>query len=570
MWSFFLLGIKEILKTFKKIFIVLVVFLSIILIFLNFISKNIPSQTIDPIKKNREEIYKIINDKTLNQTNEGKIMIFGYRLITCGLIGEGCTNNPDDGEKYFSKSVFGFISGLIILPYANPPASGVFWVYNTLQNAGFIPKTYAAEGIGLASLRPFMNVWKVFRDISYMILVLVLVAIGFMIMFRQKINPQTVITVENSLPKIVVSLLLITFSFAIAGFLIDLMYFLIVISISFLSQRNSFFNANEFIENYTNSRFTGLFAFWPKNRGNTFLNLGPAIVNILPLEINFLLRSVVAIAANYILLPQIINHLIKPILEGTKDTTEGVFGALGLSGGLQIPILGGLIKLLAYGPFVFTFGLIIGGIVFFAFPLLISLLILFTILFLVFRIFFLLFTTYIRILLMIIFSPIILLFEAIPGKSTFSWWIKNLFAEILTFPIVIVLAIVGYIIANTPATKSINLWQPPFLSDLNPDSFIILLGVGLVLIIPDLIKMVKEFLGAKGMPVGFGLGTFFAGVGAGWTGVTTFAQMGSSLGQLPFIGSWLSQQQWYKNVFGSPLSQQIVNSFAEAKKKGYI
>lgn len=43
-------------------------------------------------------------------------------------------------------------------------------------------------------------------------------------MFRVKISPQTVITIQNLLPKIIFALILITFSYAIAGFLMDLMY----------------------------------------------------------------------------------------------------------------------------------------------------------------------------------------------------------------------------------------------------------------------------------------------------------------------------------------------------------
>jgi hypothetical protein len=45
-----------------------------------------------------------------------------------------------------------------------------------------------------------------------------------MIMFRVKISPQLVISVQSALPKVVVALLLTTFSYAISGFMIDLMY----------------------------------------------------------------------------------------------------------------------------------------------------------------------------------------------------------------------------------------------------------------------------------------------------------------------------------------------------------
>src|SRR5258708_14361646 len=45
-----------------------------------------------------------------------------------------------------------------------------------------------------------------------------------MIMFRVKISPQVVVSVQSALPKIAIALVLVTFSYAIAGFLIDIMY----------------------------------------------------------------------------------------------------------------------------------------------------------------------------------------------------------------------------------------------------------------------------------------------------------------------------------------------------------
>ena len=46
-------------------------------------------------------------------------------MSMCSMIGEACTDNPADADKNYGKSVFGFMSNLIIIPYANPPASGV-------------------------------------------------------------------------------------------------------------------------------------------------------------------------------------------------------------------------------------------------------------------------------------------------------------------------------------------------------------------------------------------------------------------------------------------------------------
>ena len=43
-----------------------------------------------------------------------------------------------------------------------------------------------------------------------------------MIMFRKKVDPQTVVTIQNSLPRIVIALILITFSYPIAALIFNL------------------------------------------------------------------------------------------------------------------------------------------------------------------------------------------------------------------------------------------------------------------------------------------------------------------------------------------------------------
>lgn len=66
-----------------------------------------------------------------------------------------------------------------------------------------------------------LNIWKKVRDGSYILLVVATVIIGFMIMLRIPTGPRTAVTVQNSLPKIAIALLLITFSFLIGGLMID-------------------------------------------------------------------------------------------------------------------------------------------------------------------------------------------------------------------------------------------------------------------------------------------------------------------------------------------------------------
>jgi len=63
--------------------------------------------------------------------------------------------------------------------------------------------------------------WSFSRNLAYLGFVVVMIVVGFMIMFRNKVGGQTLVTVGNSIPKVVVGLVLVTFSFAIAGLILD-------------------------------------------------------------------------------------------------------------------------------------------------------------------------------------------------------------------------------------------------------------------------------------------------------------------------------------------------------------
>lgn len=511
--------------------IVIAVYFFVVSLFFHFISKDKPQTPVNYINKNREAIYSALNNKELNKTKEGKKLVSFYQKFSCKFLGEACTKNPNDGDIYYKKSVVGMLSQLIVLPYKNPPASGIYWAYSGLQNAGFIPKTYAAEGLGFASLKPLQNLWKAFRDIAYMVLVLVLIAIGFMIMFRMKLNPQTVISVENALPKIVIALILITFSFAIAGFLIDLMYIMITLGIAAIGNRGNLYNVTEMQNKYLNAPFNEIVgSMFPyqnnatlpiigNNTGNTvaggiasMMALGQAFTNLLPDFINQVLRSAVAVVFLIVIFKPFIWN---PIVDVSRELSNA-FGGVGA-------VISVIIDIIVLIVFPLT-GLAIG---YSLLPIVLAALISITVLALFFRIFFLLLATYLKVLLLVVFSPIFMLFEAIPGKSAFSYWLKQLFAEIITFPVIILIFLVTYVIVNTPATVG-ALWQPPFLTDINPNAFTLLLGFAIMFQAPDFVKLVKEMLGVKDMPFGLNLGTFFGGAaGVGGTGLGLLGQVGS-------------------------------------------
>jgi len=206
-------------------------------------------------------------------------------------------------------------------------------------------------------------------------------------------------------------------------------------------------------------------------------------------------------------------------------TVLGIGGNVGnLPQMIMIPIVGFISFILAtaFAPLVFAFIL---GCIF-----------LLTILFLFFRIFFMLFAAYLKIVFMIIFAPIFLLFNAIPGKNVFGYWLKNLIGELITFPIVLTLFLTGYLIINVIPDPG-TLWKPPFLGAIGSQSLLIFFGMGIIFMIPNYVKAIKELLGLKKMPMSMGLGTFFSGVGTGVGGATgILGQVGSARLGLSALG----------------------------------
>lgn len=131
--------------------------------------------------------------------------------------------NCPPGEQCYHRQggAVAMVSNLVGGLYSTQPASSVEYLADLGSRLGLAKPAYA-QGFGWQAFSPVLGLWKLFRNIAYLFFVIIFVVIGFMIMFRAKINPQTVISIQNALPRIIVTLLLITFSYAIAGLVIDL------------------------------------------------------------------------------------------------------------------------------------------------------------------------------------------------------------------------------------------------------------------------------------------------------------------------------------------------------------
>ncbi|MDR0462948.1 MAG: hypothetical protein LBG64_01885 [Pseudomonadales bacterium] len=145
---------------------------------------------------------------------------YTFRALTCFILG-GCAQGATTGAPPPSDGALGQTLNLIASTYT-PPASAEIYIADVLRNIGV--ETTLAQGYGYVALTPLLSMWRLFRNIAYVFFTLIIIVVGFIILFRQKIGGQAVVTVQQALPRIVLALILVTFSYAIAGLVVDLMY----------------------------------------------------------------------------------------------------------------------------------------------------------------------------------------------------------------------------------------------------------------------------------------------------------------------------------------------------------
>jgi hypothetical protein len=155
-----------------------------------------------------------------------------FVALTCMMI--SCNNQ--DGQRIDQDNTTSALDqtfGVMTKLYT-PQVSTYTYVADVLNHMGVSTPTYA-QGYGYYSLQTMLGLWKVFRNIAYVFFTVIIIFIGFVIMFRQKIGGQAVITVQQALPRVIIALLMVTFSYAIAGLAVDLMYLVMFLFLQFLN-----------------------------------------------------------------------------------------------------------------------------------------------------------------------------------------------------------------------------------------------------------------------------------------------------------------------------------------------
>jgi hypothetical protein len=384
-------------------------------------------------------------------------------------------------------------------------------------NFGLTKKAYAQDaislpsdgGLGFNSLLPTLNMWKAFRNITYMIFTFIFVIIGLGIMFRVKLDPRTVMTIQNQIPRIIIALVFITFSYALAGFLVDIMYVSIYIIIAIFAQQG-----------YDTSTAVA---------ANPFAAMGG-------------FGGIGGVA----------NGVSGAIAGAVKDMFQGTLGNVvgGLLGGIIGTSVGGgaggLLGSLAEtgtkaakvaGPWGAIAGAVIGGVgglvagskaVGLAAGVIVYLVVLVAVISSLFRLWFILIKSYLFVFLTTVFAPFYIASGALPGRAGISEWTKGMLSNLVVFPATITMFLLGkaFIDGFTQGdTVSGALpFVPPLIGDFaSPDRMAAIIGLAVILLTPEVANMAKETLKVKDLKEG-------AAIGKGLGGATSMLTAGPKYG----------------------------------------
>jgi hypothetical protein len=149
-------------------------------------------------------------------------------------LGQNSTS-PSSLADYANLGPAGFLIATMADVYSTPPASGIQSISSTLTRFNLASPVYAQGGYGYTNLTGIQGLWTAARNTAYLIIALLFVVAGFMVILRTKISPQAVVTIQLLIPRLVLTLILVTLSYAIAGLIIDLTYFLVALFLSALA-----------------------------------------------------------------------------------------------------------------------------------------------------------------------------------------------------------------------------------------------------------------------------------------------------------------------------------------------
>lgn len=292
------------------------------------------------------------------------------------------TSNFANGENFRPGLILSLAS--YADTFNKKPASGIEYVAQKIEKINPVGTAYAqAGGYGYSSsLLPIQGLWLASRNAAYLLMTFVVVILALLVMLRQKISPQVVLTAQSALPRVAIALVAITFSYAIAGFIVDLGFVIQGVISGLMAAVIAKGGAGE-----------SIYIFNQVNNG---------VSSILAYAVAFVLSS---FSQNGGIIQNFVNGG-SPVMDTALNTVFSVGGTLDFLLGLIVAIF-----------------------------LIVAL----------FRILFLLLMTYVKFILQVIAGPFVLLLSVLGVGGGLGGWVKGLVAQMSVFVAIGLLVMFGHV-----------------------------------------------------------------------------------------------------------------------------
>jgi hypothetical protein len=404
-----------------------------------------------------------------------------------------------------------FLGKMITYLYVPPIQTGQYVQYLS-QNFGIAKTSYAqTTGVGFNQLSPLINLWTKFRDMTYLLFVFVFIIVGIAIMLRVRIDPRTVMTIQNQIPKLIIGIILVTLSFPIAGFMVDLMWVSTYTIVNVVSQADP--------------------AAQPGDFQNQLTSAPPAFANnyFQSTDANGGIHHVASDVSDSVV--NIIQNLFSSVAPPAPDTKQPDLGTPGCTFGIFCGItdtignvVGGAVNFVisAAGSIGNFLGGIVSGILSMIIGFVAFLIIAIAMIYALFKLWFALIKAYIMVLIDVVFAPFWIIGGLLPGGNSslgFTNWLRNLAGNLAAFPAVVGLFAIGKVFVDSfgPNTPVGQMFIPPLIGNVNPKGTNIIssiIALGIILASPQVVDAVKKaFKGSGG--AGGGGGGFLGGAAIG-------------------------------------------------------
>ncbi len=375
-----------------------------------------------------------------------------------------------------------------------------FGIVKTANATGAAPATpidadcqNSEFGYGFCGLQPIFNLWVTLRDIAYAILVIAFVFLGLGVMLRFKVDPRTVMTLQNQIPRVIIAILLITFSYAIAGIMIDLMWTITYAGVNAIASAApdakvrvgcESDGANESLQQAANGKLL--------DQPVSFANrIYQSSCEGLPPFNNSGILSISGPVGDSV------SALVISVIDDLMGWTSGDGGCNILSG---------------FDQCLKDFGKWVTG-------LIVQLIIVVTILIALFRLWYELIKAYVMFFIFVIMGPIWIVMGLIPGRPLgFEKWFRLIFANLAAFPLAAFILVFARVLVDSvqiDADKILDprsTFVPPLVGNPNVNAFGALMAFGAILIAPSIPATIREKMKVPTSKLGAAAA---AGIGAG-------------------------------------------------------